>query len=93
MLNWRLWREGFLAVVKVGHPLTTGTKPLPIGASKYIAEGDAFKTQMQRFIKANTLQKTLGVPSYCIYMSTVVSKQFYDVARQRLGVLIQLPTD
>ena len=59
----------------------------------FIAEGDAFKTQMQRFIKANTLQKTLGVPSYCIYMSTVVSKQFNDVARQRLGVLIQPPTD
>jgi len=47
---------------------------------------------MQRFIKASTLQRTLNVPSYCIYMSTAVGKQFSDVA-QRLSELSQDQAD
>ena len=58
-----------------------------------IAEGQAFKAQMQRFIKASTLKKTLGVPSYCSYMSTIVARQFSDIARQGLGVFVQPSID
>jgi hypothetical protein len=57
-----------------------------------ITQGEAFKAQMQRFIKASTLQRTLNVPSYCIYMSTAVGKQFSDVA-QRLSELSQDQAD
>lgn len=47
-----------------------------------ITQGEAFKAQMQRFIKASTLQRTLNVPSYCLYMSNAVGRQFSDVAQQ-----------